>query len=275
VAIAAACCFAVFAAGARADDPTVVDDPAGPWAGGAELVTPLEALLGTAGSSIAGRSVSVRCEDDAGWEDLASQHGFAPTSVLGFVSFFRRGPVDYAEISPDVCRSLQSFAAAELKPTKCVASTPKVSTRTVREKVVKTANGRQVVTWRSRTIRKTTYIESTGPAGPCFVDGKQLSRSQPFWSAYFYTAQAIQTLAHESIHLKGNANEAEAECYGMQSLAYTAMQLGDTADDAASIAEYYATQLYPQRQSQSPAYWSADCREDGPLDLTPGDGVWP
>lgn len=275
VAALASLCFAAFAATARADVATVVDDPAGPWAGGAELVTPLEALLGSASSAIASRAVSVRCEDDAGWTELASEQGFAPSSVLGFVSFFRHEPVDFAEISPDVCRSLQSFAAAETKPTKCVARTPQVSTRTVRERLVKMVGGRRVTTWRTRTLKKTTYVLSAGPAGPCFVGGKRVSRDQPFWSAYFYTVQAIQTLAHESIHLQGNGDEAEAECYGMQSLAFAAQQLGDTADDAAAIAQYYASQLYPQRQSQSPAYWSADCRQDGALDLTPGDGVWP
>lgn len=275
MAIAAAACFAVLAASARADVPTVVDDPAGPWAGGVELVTPLEAMLGSAGSTIAGRTVSVRCEDDAAWFDLASRNGFAPSSVLGFVSFFRRGPVDFAEISPDVCRSLQAFAAAEAKPTKCVPSAPQVSARAVREKVVRTVNGRRVTTWRTRTIKWTSFVESAGPAGPCFVDGRRLSPDQPFWSAYFSTAQAIQTLAHESIHLRGNGDEAEAECYGIQSLAYAAEQLGDTPDDAAAIAQYYASQLYPQRRSQSTAYWSAECREDGALDLTPGDGVWP
>jgi hypothetical protein len=61
----------------------------------------------------------------------------------------------------------------------------------------------------------------------------------------------------------------------MQSFALAAEQLGDTADDAAAIASYYATKLYPLRRTQSPEYWSADCRPNGPLDLTPNDNVWP
>lgn len=111
--------------------------------------------------------------------------------------------------------------------------------------------------------------------GPCFANGRELSRNAPFWNAYFYTAEAQQTLVHESIHLKGDPVEAEAECYGMQWIAYAAEQLGDTADDANAIALWYTTRLYPQRETDAPEYWSAECRAAGALDLTPDDGVFP
>jgi hypothetical protein len=80
---------------------------------------------------------------------------------------------------------------------------------------------------------------------------------------------------HESIHLQGDPVEADAECYGMQHLAYAAQQLGDSPDDAAAIAQYYASLLYPSRRTQAPAYWSPECKPGGALDLTPNDGVWP
>jgi hypothetical protein len=145
----------------------------------------------------------------------------------------------------------------------------------VREKVVKLVNGKRVVSYRSHAVPSTTYVQVAQPPAPCFANGRQLANDNPFWDSYFSTAEALQTLVHEAIHLQGNPVEAQAECYGMQSLAYAAQQLGDTPDDAAAIAAYYVTQLYPARQTQTPDYWSADCRPNGALDLTPNDGVWP
>jgi hypothetical protein len=213
------------------------------------VTAPIESVAGAIATTIADRPVSVRCETDDAWAALAAAGGFGPSQILGFVSFSDGAPLDYAELSPGVCRSLAGFASAPTKPTKCVQTQRRIRT-TVR-------------TVRGKKIRTTTYATAARPAAPCFTDG------------YFATAEALQTLAHESIHLKGAPVEAEAECFGMQWLAYAAQQLGASADEARPIAQYYATQVYPQRQAQSPAYWSADCRQNGPLDLTPDDGVWP
>ena len=246
-----ACCAGV----ARADVATIADDGSQPWDGGAAVTTPIEALAGRIASGIAGRPVSVRCESDTDWAALTQP------SFLGFVSFWGARPVDYAELSPSVCRSLQSFALAAAKPTKCSR------TVRVRRTVVRVV--------RRKRLRVTTYSAVARPAGPCFPRGRQQTGDQPFWDGYFADAEAIQTLAHESIHLKGDPVEAEAECYGMQAVGSVAQQLGDSADDGRAIARYYATLLYPQRETQSPDYWSAECRAGGALDLTPDDGVWP
>jgi hypothetical protein len=124
-------------------------------------------------------------------------------------------------------------------------------------------------------VTVTLYKTVAQAAAPCFSGGRELTRSSDFWDSYFYTAAAIQTLVHESQHLKGDSVEAEAECYGMQWLAYAAQQLGDTPDDAAAIAQYYATRVYPLREKQTPDYWSAECRAGGALDLAPADPAWP
>ena len=243
IAVVAITC-AAFAGSARADVATVSNDGTDPWAGGAALTTPLEAAAAAIASHVAGRPVSVRCESDADWP------GLADSNVLGFVSFWSgRGPEDYTELSPDVCRSLQLFAQAETKPTKCATVT--------------------------RVKKRRAYATVTKPAGPCFANGRELSHDVPFWNSYFYTAEALQTLVHESIHLKGDPVEAEAECYGMQWLAYAAQQLGDTADDANAIAQWYVLRLYPERETDAPDYWSPECKPGGALDLTPADGVFP
>ena len=55
-----------------------------------------------------------------------------------------------------------------------------------------------------------------------------------------------------------------------------AQQLGDTPDDAQAIADYFWTKLYPQEQTEEPAYWSAQCRPGGALDeRPPGSTMWP
>lgn len=249
VAGVAAVLFSIAAGAARADVGAFANDGTDPWAGGAAVTSRLETAAGAIASTVAGRPVSVRCESDEDWPATASGVGFEPSQVLAFVPYMGTQPDDYAELSPDICRSLQAFAVATTKPTKCQLVVP--------------------VT-RKKKVRTTTQ-----PAAPCFANGRQLSGGNAFWDAYFHTAEALQTLVHESIHLRGDAVEADAECYGMQYLAYAAEQLGDTTDDAAAIAQYYATQLYPSRRTQSPAYWSPECRANGTLDLTPNDGVWP
>ena len=234
---------------ARADVAAFASDGTDPWTGGAAVTTQIESAAGAIASTVAGRPVSVRCEGDDDWTTLASGFGFEPSLVLGLVSFTSTQPVDYTELSPDVCRSLQSFATATTKPTKC-------------QLVVHVT--------RNKKVRAVTQ-----PPTPCFANGRRLSAGNSFWDAYFATAEALQTLVHESIHLQGDPVEADAECYGMQHLAYAAQQLGDAPDDAAAIAQYYATLLYPSRRTQAPAYWSPECRANGALDLTPNDGVWP
>ena len=262
--------FACLAGVARADVASIPAGGGDAWAGGAAVTSPLESVAASIASTIARRPVTVRCEGDADWQGLAAGGGFDPASVLGYVSFVGGRPLDFAELSPDTCRSLQSFAAAGSKPTKSTptANVPQTATRTVRKKV----KGRTV----TRRLRITTYTTVTLAPGPCFAGGSELDRGDgAFWNAYFSTASALQTLVHEASHLQGDGVEAEAECYGMQWLAYAARQLGDTPDDATAIAQYYATRVYPSREQQTPEYWSAECRANGALDLTPNDGVWP
>ena len=88
--------------------------------------------------------------------------------------------------------------------------------------------------------------------------------------------QAIQTISHESYHVLGWRSEAAAECYGMQSLWYTANRLGASVALSQELATWYWVNLYPLRRTSShPEYWSADCRDGGKLDLRPKTHGWP
>jgi hypothetical protein len=85
-------------------------------------------------------------------------------------------------------------------------------------------------------------------------------------------AQAVHVIPHEAAHLNGEKNEAVAECFAVQNVEETALMLGATPAQAAGLARIYWRVAYPLQPSE---YRSADCREDGPLDLSPRDAAWP
>jgi hypothetical protein len=88
-------------------------------------------------------------------------------------------------------------------------------------------------------------------------------------------AMALAVVAHESYHLLGYSNEAQVECYGMQSIWFVASKLGASVAESQALASFYATRMYPLRRIQTPTYWSAQCRNGGKLDLRPALASWP
>jgi hypothetical protein len=81
-------------------------------------------------------------------------------------------------------------------------------------------------------------------------------------------AAALQTAAHEAQHVAGITNEAQAECYGLQTVGDAArlLDVGDTR----SLA-WYAWRLL----RRPPAYRSEECKAGGELDLDPATMAWP
>jgi hypothetical protein len=63
-------------------------------------------------------------------------------------------------------------------------------------------------------------------------------------------AVAIDVLTHESFHLAGYADEAAAECHSLQTMAWTAQQLGVAPEVALRLAAWQATHAYLQMPSQ-------------------------
>jgi hypothetical protein len=88
----------------------------------------------------------------------------------------------------------------------------------------------------------------------------------------FDTVQAVHTLAHEAVHLAGVRDEAEAECYGLQTVDLVAVRLGADRDTARALAEYAFARLYPALPSH---YRTDACRDGGSLDLVPGSPTFP
>jgi hypothetical protein len=90
------------------------------------------------------------------------------------------------------------------------------------------------------------------------------------WAAF-----ALGTISHESYHVLGYRKEAQVECYGMQSIWFVATSLGAPAAEAQRIASYYWKTSYADRQTSTPTYWSAECRDGGKYDLRPASPNWP
>lgn len=84
--------------------------------------------------------------------------------------------------------------------------------------------------------------------------------------------EAVHTLAHESWHLQGQADEGVAECYGLQTTAYVAQRLGADAGQAEAIARYVYLNVYPGLPQ---SYQNGECRNGGKLDLKRGTPVFP
>ena len=85
-------------------------------------------------------------------------------------------------------------------------------------------------------------------------------------------ARALHVLAHESFHLAGVRDEAEADCFGLQRVALVAQELGADWPEAQRLASVARA----DRAVTAPAeYRSPDCYDGGRLDLDPVSSVWP
>ena len=86
------------------------------------------------------------------------------------------------------------------------------------------------------------------------------------------TVIAVDVLAHESWHLHGVIDEAETECRSLQTIAWTAQQLGATAEQGGAMAVAQYAGAY---QEMPEAYRSGACADGGALDLRPQDERFP
>ena len=80
---------------------------------------------------------------------------------------------------------------------------------------------------------------------------------------------AVHVLAHESMHMRGETNEAAAECQAMQRDARMARDLGASKADAAALAAAYWRVDYPRMPD---GYQSSACRPGGLMDEHLSDG---
>jgi hypothetical protein len=84
-------------------------------------------------------------------------------------------------------------------------------------------------------------------------------------------AEAINTLTHESFHLRGFVDEAQTQCYAIQEDAWTTERLGGTAAEGGAVASFILA-LQPALPTE---YQSSECRAGGSLDLHPETPAFP
>ena len=82
----------------------------------------------------------------------------------------------------------------------------------------------------------------------------------------------IVTLAHESWHLRGVVNEAQTQCYAIQTSERVALRLGVPPEDAQLIALRLAVD---DAAAPSGEYHSSECRPAGRYDLHSETSEWP
>ncbi len=85
------------------------------------------------------------------------------------------------------------------------------------------------------------------------------------------TAEALMTLAHESMHLRGWADEATAQCFGLQELAFTVEQLGGSSAEGRAVTDY----MLALQKWLPDEYQSGECVAGGKLDLHPDTPEFP
>jgi hypothetical protein len=82
---------------------------------------------------------------------------------------------------------------------------------------------------------------------------------------------AVHVLTHEAMHMRGEMNEAVAECQAMQRDAETAQLLGATPQQGLALARAYWITDYPNMPD---AYRTGDCKLGGALDEQLPDPPW-
>jgi hypothetical protein len=84
--------------------------------------------------------------------------------------------------------------------------------------------------------------------------------------------EGLVVLAHESWHLRGVLNEAQTQCYAVQTVGAVARSFGFTPRAAELVAAHVAV-----ADARAPAgeYHSPECRPGGAFDLHPETATWP
>lgn len=246
---------------ATAAGATAAEHPP-PWASGPDVDSALEAAAAAAVSeAITHRSVRIRCHSAEEWAAVSSPLGWDPTRVAGFA--WIGGSV--AELSPPTCLDLDSFWNEGAAEKRCLgtfnvfAPAPVDVRRKVR---VRLPDGRSRVSV-VKILR----------------DGLEERRAREHrlvrCAEFPQRTHAVNTLAHEAFHLVGVRDEAIADCYAMQTIERVAVELGADPAFAVEMAAWMWSWYERYQETKPPEYVTPDCREDGPLDRSPGDGRWP
>ena len=90
-----------------------------------------------------------------------------------------------------------------------------------------------------------------------------------------HTGRALAVLAHESWHLRGEADESTAECFALQSGVSLGERLGLTEGRALQLMREQRIENALRGVDTLEYRLTAECRESGRLDLDPASGTFP
>jgi hypothetical protein len=209
----------------------------------------VEAAASRIATALSGHRVSIDCLDAVAWRALGVRYGFDPANTWALTPMYpdQSGaavPGRGARFSPRTCALVGAFLT---RPTE-------LGTRICRH---------------GTTARWVMRAGEAGkPARKVKVRVALLGECDR-WGAIL---MAVHVLTHESMHLAGVVDEAEADCLAVQSDAWVAGALGADAQFARAFAREYWISYYP---SQEPRYRSPDCRDGRRLDLFAGRRGWP
>ena len=89
------------------------------------------------------------------------------------------------------------------------------------------------------------------------------------------TGRAIAVLAHEAWHLRGESDEGTTECYALQSGVALGERLGLSEGTARRLMRQQLTENALRGAGTIEYRVTSECRDDGHLDLDPGEGRFP
>ena len=89
------------------------------------------------------------------------------------------------------------------------------------------------------------------------------------------TGRAIAVLAHESWHLRGEADEGETECYALQSGVELGRRLGLSEERARQLMRQQLTENALRGPGSLEYRVSPECADGERLDLDPADDSFP
>ena len=249
-----------------------------PWASGQAVVSPFEATAAQWVNRVAERQdLQVICNGNHDWGVLAAQGRFDPAFVWGYViqrfsvKTLRWEPDPYTHVSEAGCLYVDRFWAA---PDKNLTKNCQTGSSPVYEDRVVSKVSYQ---WRTVKKRVEGKIKKVRVRKRVVVDTIVSVKvgEEPVYSIctdWSDTLFALNTLAHETMHLRGVTSESVAECWGMQLMAQVAIHFGATREFAREIASDYLTAWYTPNRG---AYWHPDCFDGGSLDLSPASSSWP
>ena len=104
-----------------------------------------------------------------------------------------------------------------------------------------------------------------------WADSDPLPFESPCYARSHETVYAVLVLAHEAYHTAGVTDEAAANCFAIQGMAWTALELGARRDEA----ELLARAMEELEPKQGGVYATTECRPGARLDLHPETAEFP